>query len=346
MKNKTLSNLELAAFSEQLAYILSSGISPSEGLTMMMEDSTIAEEKKLFSKILEVLTDTNNLYEALTATECFPSYMLQMIQIGEETGNLDKVFHALSKHYEREEAISSHIRSFLTYPAVMATMMILVIFVLFTKVLPVFKQVFAGLGMEMSGLSGALLSFGTSLGEYSIFFILFFVLLFFLFLYFNNTQSGRTQFKTICYKLGLFRSFYEKIALTRFASGLALTLSAGLDSGRSIELVSGLNEDPYFQKKLDVCIQKIQENGELYEALTTSQVFSGTDARMASIGSVTGKMDEIMEQIADRHQTQSDLYINHTLSILEPTIVIVLSVIVGFILLSVMLPLLGILSSL
>ena len=126
---------------------------------------------------------------------------------------------------------------------------------------------------------------------------------------------------------------------------MALTLSSGLNPERSMELVNSLNDDPVFQKKIDQCQSEVDEGNDLSKALFTSGMFTGVYARMASIGSKTGAMDQVMEQIAELYQDDIDTRMSNILAVLEPTLVIFLSLIVGVILLSVMLPLMGIMSS-
>ncbi len=113
-----------------------------------------------------------------------------------------------------------------------------------------------------------------------------------------------------------------------------------------MELVTALNEDPVFQKKIEACRTGLDEGKDLNEALLTSGIFSGVYARMVSIGSKTGSLDQVMDEIAELYQSEIDTRMNNLLAILEPTLVVLLSLIVGVILLSVMLPLMGIMSSL
>ena len=149
----------------------------------------------------------------------------------------------------------------------------------------------------------------------------------------------------ICYKFKFTRVIYEEIAACRFASGMALTLSSGLNPERSMELVSALNDDVHFQKKIDACQSLIDEGQDLAEALHGTGILTGMYARMASIGAKTGSMDQVMDNIAGLYQDDIDTRMNNSLAVLEPTLVIALSLIVGVILLSVMLPLMGIMSS-
>lgn len=343
---KPLSNMELAAFCGQMALILKSGISAIEGLGIMKEDSTSDGEQTILSILLDNIQERGSLYDAMEKTELFPTYMLHMIRIGEETGTLDEVMEALNLHYEREDSISRSIRSAVTYPMIMTGMMIIVVIVLIVKVLPIFNQVFMQLGTEMTGFSRVLLNMGNVISNYSLFFIILLALVAAFVIYGTRTVSGRTMFRKIGYKLPAVRKIFEKTAVCRFASGMALTLSSGLNPERSMELVKSLNEDPFFSKKLDICQQHIDDGEDLSSALHNAGIFTGMYARMASIGGKTGSMDQVMEQIASLSREEIDSKMNNVLAVLEPTLVIILSVIVGVILLSVMLPLMGIMSGL
>ena len=340
-----LSNMEISSFCSQMAMILKAGISTMEGIALMLEEAADPEEEKLLKLMDETLQSTGSFYEALSSTQAFPDYMLHMVQIGEYTGKLDEVMSALSSHYEREASISQSIKNAVTYPLIMVFMMLLVILVLVTKVMPIFNQVFVQLGSEMTGFSRMLMNMGTAINRYSIVFIALLILAAVFILYGTRTQSGRNMCRNLGYKFSFSRAVYEELASCRFASGMALTLSSGLNPERSMELVDSLNDDPHFQKKLNNCQSHINDGKDLTDALFASGIFTGMYARMASIGSKTGSMDQVMDTIASLYQDNIDNRMNNILATLEPTLVILLSLIVGVILLSVMLPLMGIMSS-
>lgn len=342
---KPFTNTELSSFCGQIALILKSGISSMEGLTIMLEDASAKDERVILEALLSNMQETGSFYEALKSVKIYPSYMLHMVQIGEETGTLDEVMEALQNHYEREESIKKSIRNSITYPMIITAMMVIVIVVLLVKVMPIFNQVFIQLGSEMTGFSRVLMRIGTAINNYSTILIAILAIIAAFVLYGIRTVSGQKLFFNIGHKLRFTRIIYEEIAACRFASAMALTLSSGLNPERSMELVNALNDDPVFQEKIDLCMKKIEEGTDLSQALFTSGMFTGVYARMVSIGSKTGAMDQVMDQIADLYQSDIDTRMNNILAVLEPALVIALSLIVGVILLSVMLPLMGIMSS-
>ncbi len=343
---RAFSNAELAAFCGQLGLILRSGISSLEGISILLEDSQEKAEREVLQAILDTLQETGSLQTALSDTGLFPAYLLAMTDIGEQTGTLDEVMEALALHYEREEALSRSIRNALTYPLIMAVMMVAVIVILLVKVMPIFQQVFRQLGTEMTGFSRALMSLGNALNRYAFVFIALLILISAAIFFGTRTDAGRRAFRSIGLHFSGIRKVQEQMSVCRFASGMAIALKSGMTQEQSLELTERLIEDETFKNKLSVCKESLAEGGDLAASLHEEQLLTGVYARMASIGARTGELDRVMGQIADLCQDEVDDRFHRLLAMLEPTLVIVLSLIVGVILLSVMLPLMGILSSL
>lgn len=342
---KALSNKELTTFCGQMALILRSGISSTEGLSIMLEDAPEDEGQKILQSVLEHMELTGYLAQSLEQSGVFPDYLCNMVEIGEQSGRLDDVMVSLAEHYDREDAISRNIKNAVTYPLVMIVMMLAVVVVLITKVMPVFEQVFEQLGTGLSGVSRSIMNLGEILNRYALVFILLAVLLLGLFFYFACTLKGRSTLRRLSVNFPLTRSLSEKIAAARFASGMALSLGSGLDTDQSLEMAAKLVDHPVMQEKIKKAGSLIEEGSGFSEALLESGIFSGLHARMITIGSRTGAMDDVMRQIASQYDEEVNDRILGIVAKLEPTLVAILSVVVGMILLSVMLPLMGIMSS-
>ena len=160
-------------------------------MSILLNDSKTKEGKDIIQGILDVCRQGEPFAEALRASNVFPDYVLHMIAIGEESGNLDSVMQSLAAYYEREDSISDSIRSAVSYPFIMIGIMVLVIFVLLGKVLPIFNQVFIQLGSEMSGISGTLLRMGNSLNRYSVIFVVILLIIAALYFLSTKTKKGR-----------------------------------------------------------------------------------------------------------------------------------------------------------
>ena len=228
----------------------------------------------------------------------------------------------------------------------MIGMMLLVILILITRVMPVFQQVFRQLGREMSGLSKGILLLGEACSRYAAVFVILLAVVIVLALYLTRTKKGRIHLAHLGQHLKFTRDISEKMAAGRFAGGMALALKSGLTPERGLEFSENLIENEKFLNKIISCKKLVEEGTELSEAFHQTKIFSGMYARMVSIAGKTGSLDEVMGQIADQYSEEADAKIVSFIAALEPTLVIVLSVIVGVILLSVMLPLLGIMAGL
>ncbi len=342
---KKLTNEELASFCSQVAVMLKAGITPIEGLRILLSDTDDPKSKNLLQAIIDQITEGNSFAESLTEVGVFPNYVLNTLKLGEEAGNIDEVMSSLADYYERETQISENVRSAVTYPLIMIGMMLLVIIILITKVLPIFNQVYVQLGSEMTGFAAGLMNFGNALKSYSVVFIAILVIIVAAFIFFSKSQMGRDLSRKIFISLPITRKFYDNIAAGRFASGTAIAMTAGLDTFESLDLVSKLVENEKISQKIDVCRNAILEGEGFAEAIKIAGIFSNVNTRMVAVGFKSGEIEKVMLKIADEYDRKSEKKINEIISIIEPTLVIILSVVVGLILLSVILPLMGIMST-
>ena len=343
MKNK-LGNKELFHFCEQFSIILHSGISSAEGLHILYEDSTSEESRELFSSLLSHLEETGSLSEALSLSGLFPGSMISYVKLGEETGCLDEIMTTLSRHYEQEIEISENIKSAVAYPLVMLGMMAGVILILLVKVLPVFQQVFRQMGMEMGGISQGLLNVGASISRYSTVILAAAGILILCLLFAVLHPKGRQLLDKTVSALPRLREIPVAIDYGRLTQGIALGLRSGLGPETSLSLAGALISHPIVKQRLEKAAAILNQGMPLSQAMTDSGLFQGMEARLISVGFHAGSGDEVMAKLSERYRSDSLAMISRMVSIVEPAIVIILSLLVGFVLLSVMMPLLGILS--
>lgn len=343
---KPLSYLELSYFCGQMAILLKSGISAIEGVEMMEDDFSSPQDREILKVILKTMRETGQFSIGLAAAGAFPDYMIHMTAIGEETGNLDDVMSALEEHYSREEMLRQSIQSAVTYPLIMSGMIIAVIIILLVRVMPIFNQVFRQLGTQMTGFAGGLMAVSNFISKYALAFVIVLAVGIIFALFCIKTAKGRRLSRKFTRLLKSSRELNDRIASCRFADGMSLVLRSGLSPDRGFELVSELNEDDDFAKKLNNAQERLTTGTALSDALFEADIFSGVYSRLTSIGNKTGSLDQVMRQIANLYQDEIDTKISNRLAVLEPALIVVLSVVVGIILLSVMFPLLGIMSTL
>ena len=342
-RSSILSHTEIAAFCSQISMIMHSGISLGEGLSIMMQDSESPQDREILERIFEQVDAGNPLFHALEKAGCFPKYVLDMTEIGERTGRLDNVMESLANYYEREEAISKSIRHAVSYPMIMVGMMLVVFIVLIVQVLPVFNQVFEQLGAEMGDFSRSMMHLGQLIGQYSFVLIGIAAVLVVAFFVARSTVAGKAIFDRL--KNRIFRKLSSKIASERFASSMSMMMKSGLDIDQSLDMAYKIVENSLVREKIDTCRKRIEAGSNFSDALVEADIFSGVHGRMVSIGFKTGAVDTVMDRLSDIYEEEIDTQISNAIAVLEPTLVAILSVVVGMILLSVMLPLMGIMST-
>ena len=343
--HKKLTNYEISVFCRQMAVLIKAGITPAEGIDIMLQDFQFEGDEDMLKTIRQILGSGEQFHIALQMTGAFPVYVINMLAIGEESGNLDLVMDSLADYYEQEATIRQNINSAISYPIIMIGMMLVVIIVLITKVLPIFGQVFAQLGTEMNSFSSSLLTLGTVLNRYSFIFILLLILLLAIAIFCSQVPKGKKMFRSFAMHIPPLRKIYEEVATARFANGMVLTLSSGMDTYEGLRLVQNLVESPELSEKIASCRNLIADGDNFPDALHKTGILNTFYSRMVLIGFQSGSMDTIMKQIARRQAEETQRKMYSFIAILEPTLVIVLSLIVGVILLSVILPLMGIMSS-
>lgn len=343
MKHKQiLSNEEIAAFCQQMGFIVKGGVSLQEGLLILTED-TRDGGREIARQLLEFMEAGGSFAQALKDCGYFPAYMVQMVEIGETSGRLEEVLDSLCIYYERNEAISRNIRGSIAYPLVMIVMMLAVILIIIIEVLPVFQQVFHQLGAEMSEFVQGILYFGSAVSQYSAWIIGALVVLVIAFLILRASQKGK-RFLSQAYER-LFPKLSATIDSAHFASAMALMLSSGMDVDQAISMAGGLVKGVRIKKKIQQAQQLLEQGESFTEALVQTGLFPGLYGKMIAVGFKTGTLDTVIQKIAQSCEEKADRRINTLVSILEPVLVAILSFIVGLILLSVMLPLMGIMSA-
>ncbi len=345
-KKIVLNNNEIAAFCEQMAMITKSGITPRDGLTLMLNDAKDNTTITVLEVLIALANEGNKFSYCIKESGFFPDYVVNMIIVGEETGKSDKVLQSLADYYNHEQLVNDNIRSAISYPLVMLIMMLFIIVILVVKVLPLFEKVYEQLGTHMTGVAATLLHLGDILKRYSILLSLILIAILGLFLFMSYTPIGKKLKAHMRNNFPLTKSFFKNIAYGRFAQGMALTIGSGMGIYQALSLVSELVEHKEVFAQIVDAKDALEKGDSLSDALTGAHMLGTLYSRMVSIGVKTGNVDEIFAKIGNLYEEETDKKLQSFIAIIEPTLVIILSLIVGLIMLSVILPLLATMSNL
>jgi type IV pilus assembly protein PilC len=261
---KKLTNIYLSTFCLEISMLIHSGITVKYGIEMMLDDETDRDGKIVLEKLLENFNDVP-LSEAMAAAEFFPDYMVKMIEIGEKTGRLTETLKALAEHYERQERLSVAVKNAALYPAVMLAMMIVVVLILIVQVLPIFEDVFARLGAQMSPFASRLMEFGAWFRGASVVIAAVFLVAFAVVFLVWAVPAIREKISAAFVKNFGGRGVFGRVAASRFASSMALAMASGIDIEESVNLAASLNSSSSVQKKYEKCTVLLGEGKNLAE---------------------------------------------------------------------------------
>ena len=336
-KNNIMAEAEISAFCKQINMIVKAGLPTYYGISILHEEEKDPTTKALLGQIYEPMELGASLHEALSQTKAFPEYMLQMIHIGEQTGRLEEVLDSLTVYYEREAQIREGIKRAVTYPLVMSVMMLAVIVVIITNVVPIFADVYAELGSDLAGSAKLLMDISTFLNQNLLAILGVFIVVGILLIILSQTPAGK-QFLSK-------RGFARSLAASRLANCLYLALASGLDTDEGLDLAEKLVDNSHLEAAIRRCKELIKEGQGFSSALLASGCFSEMHSSIITIGYKTSAMDDVMLNISKAYEEETDAKLQHFVSVLEPTLIIILSFFIGLILVSFLLPLLGIMSS-
>lgn len=341
-KKQLLPN-DLAAFFESLTMLLQAGVPANECPDIIasdMESGRLAEVSRQVSEALaggEIFV----LSEAMEKNGMFPSYAIEMTRLGEESGRMETTAEQLGEYYRRQDSLRQSIRSAISGPVLLMVMMSIVLIFLITFVLPVFENVFASLGLASStGMGGAFLTARVAMVVVG---VLLAAVLVVLVLYL--TPGGRVRLAGLAESLPFTKRIHYAISAGRFTGGLAMLLASGIPSGEAIDKAALLVENKGIAKNLPAARAEVDAGEDLGKALVNNTVLGGFEAKILLSASRAGQTESAMRNLSAVYSEEADNSIDRLLGMIEPALVGILSVAIGVILLSVMLPLTSILTA-
>ena len=332
-------------FCNQMAMILESGFSLNQGVTMVYEEMDDKNIKGVLQEVAKYLDEQVSFSEAINLTKAFDDYMVNLVKVGETSGNLDDVMQSLSEYYARIDDITNKLKQALTYPIILIIMMVVVVGIIVFKVLPIFKDVLNGLGSDLSSYANSFMEFG------QIFSLICFAVLLVLVIviiagYLYQRVTHVNVLSNVVQKSFLTRKLSRALNKAQITYALSLFISSGYDLQEAMKLVPKLVDDKQLRANLEKCNEDLINGDSFVEVIKKYQIYQGMQLNMIQVGFKTGQVDIIMKQLSNSFQEEVSRAIDQFLNIIEPTIVTLLSLVVGIVLMSVMLPLISIMSSL
>ena len=346
MKERLLSRTETASLCRELALLLHAGVEPGDAVALLREETPEGRARQVLSDMAVRVDEGVSLPAAMEAAGAFPAYVTGLVEMGYRSGRMEEALAALAAEQEEQERMDRQLRSALTYPAILLLLMLVVIVVLLAKVLPVFNEVYASLGGRLTGVAGGLLGLGRVLdGILPVLCVLLGLAAAFVAVF---SLSGSVREKVLAFwrRHRGDKGVSWKRNDARFARALAMGLGSGLPLEESVDLAEGMVRDvPEAQARCRACREKLAAGADLTAALGETGMLPPSAVRLLALGLRGGTGDTVMEEIARRLAEEADLALERKAAKVEPALVLGTSLLVGAILLSVMLPLMDIMTA-
>ncbi len=340
---KTITNTELSGLTMELYLLLHAGVGVGDALALLEQEETY---KDLLAGMSQQADSGAPLSACLRESGRFPAYLCGLIEVGEGTGRTEEALSALSRYYEQRARLDQQVRSALLYPAVMLVLMLLVIGVLLVKVLPIFNDVYISLGSRLTGVAGGLLALGRWLDSAMPVLWALLAAVVALCAAFALADGFRDKLLGVWRRRQGDRGVSRRINNARLTQALSMGMASGLPLEKALELsASLLSDNPAAQARCRSCCEQLDQGVSLAQAMRASALLPASACRLLELGQRSGSADMAMEKIARDLADDSDAAIEELVSRVEPVLVLVCSVLVGLILLSVMLPLMHIMSA-
>ncbi len=346
MSAEVLRNEEISEVCMGLSMLLHAGVGAGDGLALLAEEEQDGRSRDVLARMASQVDEGASLAEAFRTSERFPDYVCGLLEVGERSGRMEEALTALSRHYEDRARLNRQIRSALLYPAILLVIMLAVIGILLVKVLPVFNDVYAYLGGSLTGIAGGLLQFGQALDAAMPALCVVLGIVVLIVVLFAAVPAFREKLTGFWRKRMGDKGVSRKINTARFAQSLSMGLSSGLPLEEALSTAASLLDSvpPAKARCLD-CIKRLEAGESMSDAMKGSQVLPQAECRLLELGLRSGTGDAAMEQIARRLTEDSEMALQELVGRVEPALVMVTSILVGLILLSVMLPLMNIMSA-
>ncbi len=329
---------DLAIFTRQLGAMISAGVGIAEALEILSEqipNKTLADALK---SVKEDVMAGMSLAKAMEKhPKAFPEFLVNLTAAAEESGNLDVILQRATTYYEKIAAIKRKLISASWYPAMVVVIATVIVLGILTFIVPTFAQLYKGMGSELPFLtqflidasdfvkSNILIIFGGLFG------------LFILNSYFYKTRVGKEFWHRIFLNLPLLGEIFRKGAVAKFSRTLSTLVSGGVPIIRALEIASTVAGNVVIEKSINKTRDEVEKGKQIYQSLDP-KLFPPIFIAMVRVGENTGRLDEMLDTIADFFEDEVDRAVEGLLSTIEPLLMVFIGGIVGVILIGLYLP--------
>lgn len=333
---------ELATFSRQLSTLINSGIPLLSCIHIARNQTEVKALKDALADIATSLEEGSTLADSFAKfPHIFPEIFIYMVEAGELGGVLDEVLERLAEHLEREHEVNEKVKSAMTYPLIVLGFSLLALSFLLTFVLPKIINVIQDMGVPLPLPTRVVMAVSSTFLTYwyLIPFIIFFAFL--LYKRIKSSPKGRETLDKLAIKAPIFGPIYTKIIIARFCRTLGTLLKGGVPIIQSLEVVKKSVGNTIITRAVTNAQESVRNGQELSKPIEACAIFPPMVIKMITVGEETGSLDTLLERVGVYYDKEVSIVVGRLSSIIEPVLIVFLGGIVGFIILSVMLPMMS-----
>ncbi len=336
----------LAVFMRQFSVMLEAGLPLVQCLEILSDQQ---EKNKKFRAILdEVRSDVeggSSLADAMVKQpKAFDDLITAMVEAGESGGVLDVVLRRLAEFLDKLVKLKAQVRSALLYPAAVTVVAIMVVYIILWKVIPVFEQLYAGLGGEMPFLTQVVVGISNFLGRWSPMIFLGVIVLVLGIRVYYRTPRGRRVIDRILLRIPILGDLLLKIAVARFGRTLATLTVSGVPILEGLDITARTAGNSVIEDAVYDIRTEVEKGRELSGPMAETKRFPSMAVQMVAVGEQTGAIDQLLTKVADFYEQEVDIAVEGLMKLIEPMLIVFLGVVIGFIVTAMYLPLYSMLS--
>lgn len=336
---KKLKLSDLSVFTRQLSDLLGAGLPLVRALDILNKQTENKNLALVISDLKEFVQDGNTLSDAMTRhPQVFSSLFVSMIRSGEAGGALEGVLSRLAEFSESQLELQTKVRSAMAYPALMATVGIITIFVLLTFVIPRIVVMFEELGQALPLPTLILVTISKFFKNFWYLVVSGVFILYFIFDRILKTKEGKIAFDGLKLKMPIFGDLNRKTEIARFARTLGTLISNGVTITESLDVVSKTLTNEILRGDVRSALKEVQAGATLTEGLSKGKNFPLFVTNMIAVGEEGGLLESSLFKIAASYERQVDKAVRVMTSLLEPILILTLGLVVGFIVVAMLLP--------
>lgn len=343
MKSKALKPMEIADFCRQIGTMLGSGVVIVRAVQIIMKRDNIDKKSKaVYEALYTSLRQGLSLSEAMQEQEgVFPPLLINMFRAGEASGTLDETCMKMADQYEKEEKLNSQIKSALNYPKILGVIMVAVVLILFLGVMPQFFDLFDSMGGDLPTATKVVLAITNFLKSY--WYIVAIVVVGLVLLHKSLMKNKdfrvwRDKLKVHMPKIG---PIMKTIYTARFARTVSSLYASGIALVDALSIAKGTLGNEYIADQFDECVKNVRNGMTVSEAIEKIDGFDSKLSASIMIGEETGKLDDMLVSTADSFEYESEQATGRLTAMIEPAMLVIMAVLVGFIVISVIMPIYG-----